>query len=186
MAPAWWRSIDPARFDDLPGGYDPGAILGADDRTIVAIREDLANLGPGPDARAFASFVRAMLQLRPLAREAGWAGYRAPRDEGELARAELAWRELDATRARIGRVPVVAAQAMLVATLVCRLDEARAMRVDREPIRELGDEGVALGRAARFAPREGCLARLGEGREGIDHVARERRARCGVCWRYCW
>ena len=121
------RGIDPARFDDLPGGYDPGAILGADDRTIVAIREDLANLGPGPDARAFASFVRAMLRLRPLAREAGWAGYRAPRDEGELARAELAWRELDATRARIGRVPVVAAQAMLVATLVCRLDEARAL-----------------------------------------------------------
>lgn len=121
------RAIDPRRFDALPGAYEPAAILGADDARAAAIREDLANLGEGPDARALAAFVRAMLRLRPLAREAGWAGYRAPRDEAERAQAETALAELEATRGRVGRVPVLAAHATLVAALACRLDDARRL-----------------------------------------------------------
>lgn len=121
------HQMDQSRFDALPLGYDAAAILGASDSEADAIRDDLANLGTGPDAHAFASFVRAMLRLRPLTRQGGWAGYRPPVTDDERERVEAAHRELAATRERIGRVPVVAAHSALVAALACRLEEARLL-----------------------------------------------------------
>ncbi|UJR86375.1 Hypothetical protein I5071_84700 [Sandaracinus amylolyticus] len=159
------RGIDPARLDALPVGYEPAAILGASDAQVAAIREDLGHLGEGPDARAFAAFVRAMLRVRPLARDAGWAGYRAPIDDAERASVDLAHRELALTRARIGRVPVVAAQSALVAALACRLDEARTLldeaRRDGE-VRETIFGGVEL--ALRDGDRDAVRAFLVEAR----------------------
>lgn len=135
------QRLDPARFDALPGGYVPAAILAAPDARVPAIREDLGHLGDGPQARAFAAFVRAMLRLRPLAREGGWAGYRPPSDEAERAAVALAHRELRHVQRRLPRVPVLAAQAALVAALDCdlaearaRLDDARSGRESRETI----------------------------------------------------
>ncbi len=119
------RGLATGALDALPATYDAAAILGAPD--VGAVRAALGRLGSGPSARAFASFVRAELRLRPLARQAGWAGYRPPADAEERARVELARRELSRTLARAGRVPVVAAHAALVSALTCRLDEARAL-----------------------------------------------------------
>lgn len=130
------RDVDPTRFDALPGGYAPAAILGAPIARVPAIREDLGHLGDGPDARAFAAFVRAMLRLRPLAREGGWAGYRPPRTDAERAQAAQAAREMRRVQARAPRVPLLNAHAALVAALACDLDEARARLDDARAARE--------------------------------------------------
>lgn len=152
------RGLDAARLDALPVTLAPAEVLGATPEQVRQIRTDLANIGGGPDARAYRAFVRAMLRLRPLAREGGWAGYRPPTDEHERREVELALRELEATRARVGAVPVIEAHLALVATLACRLADARAHL----------DSAVALGvsRETIFAEPELAL------REGRTEAAR--------------
>jgi hypothetical protein len=167
VTPAFARAqgLDPRRFEGLPLGYAPGAILAVEDPEPV--RAALDRLGPGPDAQGFAAFVRAMLRLRPLAREAGWAGYRAPASPEEAARVEQAARELAAARHRVdGGVPALDAQLALVNALACHLDEAER---HLEEARRERESRETLFAAAEIALRRGD-------RETVAAFLREARA----------
>lgn len=150
--------IDPTRFDALPGTYEPSAILGAPPERLDAIREDVAHLAPTEGGQAFAHFVRAMLRVRPLARDHGWAGYRAPASDTERDALALARRELDGTIRWTGPVPVLLAQRTLLALAACdleaasrALDEAREDEESRETL--FGAAELALRRGDEGAVR---------------------------------
>ncbi len=155
--------LDPARFDALPSAYEPAAILGAPDDAIDGIRQDLAHLADTPGGAAFAAFVRAMLRVRPLARDGGWAGYRAPGSPDERAALALARHELDGTLRWTGPLPVLLAQRLLLAISACELEAA-------DGALPLAREG-AESRETLFGAAELALRR-GDERFVRDFVAR--------------
>lgn len=146
------RAEDYAVLSVLPTSYDGGEILGADAEAVPRLRAAVAALGPGPEASALRFFVQAMLRMRPLAREGGWAGFRAPETSAEEAAVALAYREIRATHARVGAVPSVTVQAMLMAAVSCELEEASVLL---DEARAEGDTRETLFGAAEIDLRSG-------------------------------
>jgi hypothetical protein len=97
----------------------------APDAPVDAIRAELSRLEREEGARALASWVRGLLSLRSFARGGIDAGFFAPRDDDERARATRASRDLEHAGRHYPLVPIVQAYRALAAVEACRTDEAR-------------------------------------------------------------
>lgn len=112
-----------AEFQALQPGYTAPWLL-APNADLAAIRSELAKLRGEPNVRAYVAWVDALLALRPLARSAGEAGFKAPETPTERAAVRGALAKLRPLREVLDEVPILTAYHALTAVLACELDEA--------------------------------------------------------------
>lgn len=128
----------------LPPLYDPAPIL--DPRTsAAAVWADLRALGTHANGEGYRSFVKGLLDLRPLARAGSMAGLRAPANEGERARARQALTWLNRAHARVPRLQTVEVMRAMAALAVCDIETAKAALASaREDIQGVEPRDVFL------------------------------------------
>jgi len=118
---AWLRR---AALRALPPGYEPAALL-SEGVDVTAVRSDLAKLAAAPNRVAHQAFTSALLDLRPLARAHGRAGFSPPADGTERALVRDALARLRRADELLEVVPTVTAYHALLAAVGCELSEAQ-------------------------------------------------------------
>jgi hypothetical protein len=111
-------------LDALVPAYEAGFVLDPAADT-AALRRELARLSGRPNTSGYAGWVKALLQLRPLARSGGKAGLREPENKGERRAAASALQDLRSLAEKVTDVPSIEIHLALAALSLCRLDEAR-------------------------------------------------------------
>jgi hypothetical protein len=140
----------------LPG-YEPEWLLSADAVTERAILAELDRLPAYQNTQGYRGWVRGVLGLKPLRRDGGDSGLRAPVSASETAKLREVARWL-ARAARGGEgVPVVSAYHALVAAALCDLDTAERALGDA---RWEGDSRETLLGAQEIALRRGRKAEV--------------------------
>lgn len=117
--------IESTRYRTIAPELDPAPLL-APDAPLRDLGRELARLERSENAGAFAAWIRGMLALRVLARDAANAGFFAPRDAREREIAERASDDLSRAGRHYRLVPVVQAYRALAAVAACRSDEAKS------------------------------------------------------------
>jgi hypothetical protein len=115
--------LAPLALRVLRPGYDAAWLL-ASKLDATAVARELSELPPHRNVDAYRDWVLGLLELRPLARAEGRAGFSAPRDRADLARLSRALPRLRATDRALAIVPSVQAYYALAAVSACRLDDA--------------------------------------------------------------
>jgi len=140
----------------LQPGYDP-AWLFSDGLDRRAVERELSLLPEHPNVVPYRDWVRALVKLRPLVRDAGRSGIAAPRNAAEHTALTEALPLLRATARDLDWVPSVNVFHALVAAATCHFDEAESAL---ERARSLGaTREVAFG-AQELALRRGERERV--------------------------
>jgi hypothetical protein len=116
--------LDPASiYRVLVPGYEPQQVLGTSS-ALPDIQRELACIPRVASTQSYRGFLQALLALRPFARSAHTAGFRAPRTAGERATFASAFELLAGAADRVADVPLLYAYAAAAGIGACRLDEA--------------------------------------------------------------
>jgi hypothetical protein len=144
------RAATDRALHDLSPGYSAGWLLSRN-ADVAAIRRELVQLRPEPNAAAYVAWVDALLALRPLARAEGRGGFTTPVTRNEQAAVTFALERLRPLRAVLEDVPSLSAYHALAAILACELDEAERV------LKEVREEDSS--RESTFASQELALRR---------------------------
>ena len=158
------QKMEALALRSLRPGYDTGWLTAATLEPASVLHE-LSLLPNHPNVLPYAAWVRAVLTLRPFLREGGSAGVTPPRTERERALLTAALADLRASHAALPLVQTVGAYHGLVASALCKLDEARSALAATD---ELGPVRETLLGAQELALREG---RTQEVREFLEQAS---------------
>lgn len=124
VLPEWQHWLERFTLQGVLPAYAPDSIFNSETSRQI-IRRDLMQLSRDRNSATYVAWMRALLLLEPLAREATLAGLRAPQNAEQRQHASQASALLDRVTADIDYVPIVHAYHAMAALAACQTEKAK-------------------------------------------------------------